>query len=98
MKRILIVLVSAFAVCVQAGADTRTIRRLDVSDVSQYVYNISHWFEQADLQEGQPMYGDETITVSSLPKSLAGLDWIQTSYFSRVHQGGGSKVLPQVRC
>ena len=84
MKRILIVLVSAFAVCVQAGADTRTIRRLDVSDVSQYVYNISHWFEQADLQEGQPMYGDETITVSSLPKSLAGLDWIQTSYFSRM--------------
>lgn len=76
----------ALVLCVEAIADTRTIRRLDVSDVTKYVYNVSHWIEQADLREGESMYGEEQIPITFLSEGLKGLDWIQTSYFSRMSE------------
>ena len=83
MKRTIIaILLSAF--CGQAFADTACIHRLDVRDASQYVYNISHWIEQGRLQEGLSRYGEQDIPITFLSRGLKGLDWIQTSCFSRV--------------
>lgn len=86
MKRIVSAVMFVALMCDAAYADTQTIRRLDVSDVSKYVYNISHWIEQANLREGESMYGEEDVPVVSMSETLKGLDWIQTSYFSRLSQ------------
>ncbi|MGN0188404.1 MAG: glycoside hydrolase family 28 protein [Candidatus Cryptobacteroides sp.] len=88
MKRNIALVLFALLFCVEAFADTRTIRRLDVGDVTKYVYNVSHWIEQADLREGESMYGEEQIPVTFLSEGLKGLDWIQTSYFSRMSERG----------
>lgn len=81
-KTAILFLLAAFSL--RAAADTACIHRLDVSDVSQYVYNISHWIEQGRLQEGMSMYGEQEVAITSLPESMKGLDWIQTSYFSKM--------------
>ncbi|ADY51370.1 glycoside hydrolase family 28 [Pseudopedobacter saltans DSM 12145] len=65
-------------------ADSRLINKLDIWDIWTYNYNASHWIEQANLHAGTQMYGDAPqITISSLPATLEGADWIQTAYGSK---------------
>ena len=64
-------------------ADTRMIKHLDILDVWKYNYNSSHWLEQGNLKQGVVMYGEENITITSLPALLNGADWIQTAYGSK---------------
>ena len=72
-----------FAAAVTAGANTRLITRLDVMDVWQFNYNISHWLEQGNLRTGVSMYGEEPVLITELPADLEGADWIQTAYGSK---------------
>jgi len=58
---------------------------MDLLDAWEYNYNASHWFEQANLQNGVQMYGEKDITITSLPAELAGADWIQTAYGSKYY-------------
>lgn len=64
-------------------ADTRLISRLDVFDVWQFNYNISHWLEQGNLRCGASMYGEEPVVITELAPELEGADWIQTAYGSK---------------
>lgn len=64
-------------------ADTRLIKELDILDVWQYNYNISHWLEQGNLRVGQSMYGEEPVIITSVPAELNGADWIQPAYGSK---------------
>lgn len=85
MKKAIMAALSVL-ICLSAFADTHTIRRLDVSDVTKYVFNISHWIEQGNLREGESMYGEESVQIRSMSGSLRGLDWIQTACYSRMTQ------------
>lgn len=82
MKKV-ILLFAALMLTANALADTRCIKRLDPCDVSKYNYNISHWIEQGNLRTGESMYGEENVPIASLSPKLKGLDWIQTSFFSK---------------
>jgi len=75
----------ALAFCNSAIADTQLISRMDLLDAWEYNYNASHWFEQANLQNGVQMYGEKEIFITSLPGELAGADWIQTAYGSKYY-------------
>ena len=69
------------------SADTRCIKNLDLWDVWTYNYNASHWIEQGNLHQGIQMYGEVNILLNSVPKNLAGSDWIQTAYGSKNFTG-----------
>ena len=82
MKKILVILSLFFAseICF---ADTRLITELDIRDVWQYNFNISHWLEQGNLRTGESMYGEEPLRIASLDEEIVGSDWIQTAYGSK---------------
>lgn len=82
MKR-LILTCCLLAATAAAHADTRLITRLDVLDVWQFNYNISHWLEQGNLRTGVSMYGEEPVAVTALSPELEGADWIQPAYGSK---------------
>ncbi|MBE5032466.1 glycoside hydrolase family 28 protein [Gallalistipes aquisgranensis] len=85
MKRIaihLLLLVSVLGAS-SSQADTRLLTRLDILDAWENNFNASHWLEQGNLQSGCQMYGEEAVTITSLPAVLEGADWIQTAYGSK---------------
>lgn len=82
MKKVLLGCLMA-AATITASADTKLISRLDVRDVWQFNYNISHWFEQGNLRTGVSMYGEEPVLITSLSPELEGADWIQPAYGSK---------------
>lgn len=61
------------------GGVTLAITGLSVADTA----NAAHWSVQSNLQPGDLMYGDRTITVASVPAALAGATWIQTANSSK---------------
>lgn len=82
MRNLLIVLV-LFSVRYTGFADTRLIKDLDIRDVWQYNFNISHWLEQGNLRVGESLYGEEPVRIVSLAEAMAGSDWIQPAYGSK---------------
>lgn len=83
MKKAILTTLAAL-VCWSSFADTRLITALDILDAWEHNYNISHWVEQGNLQEGQPMYGEEeNILITRLSPEIKGADWIQTAYGSK---------------
>jgi hypothetical protein len=61
------------------GGVTLAISGLSVADMA----NAAHWSVQPNLQPGDLMYGDRTITVASVPAALTGAAWIQTANSSK---------------
>jgi hypothetical protein len=61
------------------GGVTLAISGLSVADTA----NATHWAVQSNLQPGDLMYGDRTITVASVPTALTGAAWIQTANSSK---------------
>lgn len=59
------------------------ISNLSVADTA----NAAGWSVQSDLQPGDPLYGDRTFTLSTVPAALQGADWIRTA--------NGSKLAPE---
>lgn len=45
--------------------------------------NAADWSIQANLQQGDVMYGDRTFTITTLPTAYAGLDWIRSANDSK---------------
>jgi polygalacturonase len=61
------------------GGVSLVITGLSVADTA----NAAHWSVQSNLQPGDLLYGDRTITVASVPAALAGAAWIQTANSSK---------------
>jgi hypothetical protein len=61
------------------GGVTLAIGGLSVADPA----NAAHWSVQSNLQPGELMYGDRTITFASVPAALTGAAWIQTANSSK---------------
>lgn len=61
------------------GGVTLTIGGLSVADTA----NAAHWSVQSNLQPGDLMYGDRTITFTSIPAALTGAAWIQAANSSK---------------
>jgi hypothetical protein len=64
------------------GGVTLAITGLSVADSA----NAASWSVQSNLQAGDLLYGDRTITVASVPSALAGAAWIQTANGSKSAQ------------
>lgn len=58
------------------------IRSLMVNDTENYM----DWSIQNNLQNGDAVYGDRTVTITSLPEALAGVEWIRTACDSKSYQ------------
>jgi glycosyl hydrolase family 28 len=61
------------------GGVTLTVSGLSVADAA----NSAAWSVQQNLQPGDLMYGDRTITVASVPTVLTGATWIRTANSSK---------------
>jgi hypothetical protein len=64
---------------VTGGTEPLAISDLQVFDTA----NAAAWSIRDDLQPGDPMYGDRTFTVATVPASLAGAPWISTANSSK---------------
>jgi len=62
-----------------SGGGGLTISALSVKDTA----NAANWSLQADLQVGNTLYGDRVYTVSALPATLVGAQWIRTANSSK---------------
>ncbi|HEX6451468.1 MAG TPA: glycosyl hydrolase family 28 protein [Trebonia sp.] len=61
------------------GGVTPVVSGLSVTDTA----NAAAWSIQQNLQPGDVMYGDRTITVASVPTALTGATWIRTANSSK---------------
>lgn len=70
---------------VLTGAITpNTSRPTAINDlVATDTNNVSNWSVQPNLQVGNEQYGDRTYTITSVPASLAGANWIRTANTSK---------------
>ncbi len=66
-----------------SAPSTALIGALTVSDTAR----AALWSVQSNLRNGVALYGDRAYTVSSLPATLAGSEWIRTANDSRVFAG-----------
>ena len=49
--------------------------------------NAANWSVRTNIQEGDDLYGDRVYTISTLPPSYAGSDWIRTACESKHYFG-----------
>ena len=61
------------------GGPQLAVTGLSVADTA----NAAAWSVQTNLQPGDPLYGDRTFTVATLPAGLAGATWIRTANASK---------------
>jgi len=72
---------NAANITITPGTSTlTTISNLAVTDTA----NAANWSIQSDIQAGNAQYGDRTITLTSVPSTLTGANWIRTADSSKL--------------
>ncbi|WP_130300750.1 MULTISPECIES: hypothetical protein [unclassified Duganella] len=49
--------------------------------------NAANWSVQGNLQPGDSLYGDRTVTIATLPSAYSGADWIRSANSSKAYTG-----------
>ncbi|GKX28197.1 hypothetical protein SH1V18_06770 [Vallitalea longa] len=63
--------------------NSNLISNLNIEDTE----NESHWSIMSNIQSGDEQFGDRIYTISSLPTSIAGSEWIKTAIESYAYIG-----------